>query len=1712
MKKSTRILSVILALTMLLGIFSVMGSAYQAYRGSAITGAAGYDDLDKPKFTTEQYASMALEELEKLLAKSNIKLSPDDLLNLTEEGLDLTSINKAIASVGAIYTNVSGLLSIAGDAKNLSIDALYVGHNRNGGNGTLITRGATGNTSDTDVILAVVQFLEDNKGILTSYVGHTLQLGALTGLVGDYLFDVRQLAFKALYHLMNDEFDILDGDINEVPYNVAENSGDLDALLGDLLNYALFGNHKLVGGSYVLPNPEDYEGFLWEYIGDLPTATITQIINDCNIVNTTTNAYDFIEKLILNAFNYIAVPLLNDVTRPWLRETCGVVYDKSKVNNPDYPNYDGEPYEEGDLDPQLAAIFDVEGMHIPAYNASDYASGTTFISNFNTYFGTVLECVLNGSAAQGDWVWDNSQGDKLLLKNICSVAKWILKQAGDKFFEPYISVPGSAEIEGWNEQQTVAFVLRVILNESVSWMYIDDNQQTIADVCYAAVEQLAWQDLPQLTYTKPVKTGTDAEYYSALVDQMLDILMDIAAYNINQNIDMVVGSNGKAKNRTASSPASNAGSGLLEYSNNYELLAVQIATWAVHNYAGMLTAQGCTFENINTDPNNNGTVGGVTAAQVWADVDTIINALIPIKGNGAWIHGDIANQNLVIKSLLFDFIINPILNINDISNVEKILSRNTSGALATNTVKKALLDVVVNVVNAIFPGTTGNLVFNDFDGLVVNSKLAVIIGNLIDSLHAHAADWVNVALPVVCDLLDLTDAQSFGEMECYMPEIVSVADAASMSFQVYNGCSGINTGYTSATGAFQQDQLYVYDITGVTATSTSGSVGINGLSAGQTLDGGAAKTITLAGSNIVKDSIITLTIRYKVKNETGGYLAGGKELACTRYCYVDTTDKDDSDNRVDSAAGNGYTLKAAPSVYANKGRSLSDALGYAVAVKDDAGGQKTLRISNVSTSAEWIELNPEAVVTTDADAGMTYTVNPFKVKDGYVRLDESYNRANVNSSNFATYGSTEEGATARAIDLYTRNANGYTYTKVSQSAQYDATETYYTYNTNVAGQVNGKNVDEAGNIVIGNGGYTATFTLTTPTGSATKTVAIFLYDDKGLASLYNNAVDANRQSDQFTNANTEFNNYKSALDAAGLLVLDPKTVAEFPNKLSQYPTAYANLYQAITALDAKAATTGVDDLKEAIAGFVANQANAGENYSNNYYFNDASQLNSAFLADGNEPETTGWNNVQYWATAANKGTDSRYAYSYFGVRDFVAHDYKKFRDARNSAQGIIDSQIVYPPVEPVNPGANASVYEYNKYQEELAAYNEAYTQYIINEANIPALNSVSVAYALSMVNLTGSRLIPLDADKSKLSAFRTTYKVDSQGNYSASTWKEYSLAKTFADYTLADSSAVPSQVTEALSQYVRAYKRLCNGVDYTNLDAAIIDALAVLGRSVSDVAAVISTLDSDYSDVEEIVATLTAQDYTEASARAFATALVEGIDLRADDLGDSTANENAVDTAAAKLAAATNGLEIAAAGDPVIEFFDPDTDPDAYDEYLARGVFMRDDFAVTFVPYLENTYSEMYFEDQSVNFIAGVGSFYYDGEPTDVFMNLENCYAVWTDNEGNYSTGSYITIYTDENCETEIATYYIMLYGDFDGDAEIGTLDGLALRANVDEYMWDGDPVHFAMACAGDVDGDTDTGTLDAMIIKQVASGTLTINQDYDNHWSEGDTGPFEEV
>lgn len=112
LKKSTRILAVLMAFAMLIGSFSVVGSAYQAYKGEAIKDS--YNDIDTPTFTTEQYASMGLDELDRMLAEENL------FLNVYVGSLDLRSVDSTLTSAVSLVESLpSTLLSLLKDAKEL---------------------------------------------------------------------------------------------------------------------------------------------------------------------------------------------------------------------------------------------------------------------------------------------------------------------------------------------------------------------------------------------------------------------------------------------------------------------------------------------------------------------------------------------------------------------------------------------------------------------------------------------------------------------------------------------------------------------------------------------------------------------------------------------------------------------------------------------------------------------------------------------------------------------------------------------------------------------------------------------------------------------------------------------------------------------------------------------------------------------------------------------------------------------------------------------------------------------------------------------------------------------------------------------------------------------------------------------------------------------------------------------------------------------------------------------------------------------------------------------------------------------------------------------------------------------------------------------------------------------------------------------------------
>ena len=162
MSNAKRFLSVILAMIMVLSTLVIGASAYSAYKDSALTN---YNKLDKPILTTNQYASAAVDELDRMLGKEQIQLDSSELYGLGS--LDLTSVDATMTSVydfvnGTSFQSLKGLL---GDLSKLNANAFATVRRTN--------------SEDINILYAVFQFLYDNKDLFVSFVDGSINMGSI---------------------------------------------------------------------------------------------------------------------------------------------------------------------------------------------------------------------------------------------------------------------------------------------------------------------------------------------------------------------------------------------------------------------------------------------------------------------------------------------------------------------------------------------------------------------------------------------------------------------------------------------------------------------------------------------------------------------------------------------------------------------------------------------------------------------------------------------------------------------------------------------------------------------------------------------------------------------------------------------------------------------------------------------------------------------------------------------------------------------------------------------------------------------------------------------------------------------------------------------------------------------------------------------------------------------------------------------------------------------------------------------------------------------------------------------------------------------------------------------------------------------------------------------------------------------------------------------
>ena len=1009
MKKMKRLLAIILASLLILSSATAGASAYQAYKDGALTN---YDFTDTVVLTTEQYASALLDYADKALAKANFTM---DLSILGK--LDATSIDNALSSVYKLINGNKAILWMAGDLNSVKVSA--------------IKDPRRSNTTDVEVIKALLQFLAENKGIVKKAVvggvGSSKRDGGISlGVANSFVkvdLNVEVMLREMIWGLA-------------YPNTEYNSSATVDSMLQVIIQNALAGVKEI---------PESVRNLV-----DL---------------NSTKSTYDFIEDLLQAAYNDIAVPMLNDQTMKWL----GQEIDKDTTGT-------------------LAGLFNRD------FRVSPYTvpAGITLVAELNNIAGGIVNGLLKN---YNGWVsGDNSK----LTDNVVAVARYILKETGGYFFpdwQKHIATP--EEIDAMSKEELIAYIARSVVNASVGYMYIPEDVTTVVGVAWEAVKQLMAQFLPERDYSGYPKT----------VQGILDMLADYVAYNVNPGIDLNAGNLKKA----------------LNYGDGMDKMLTTAVQWLAADpqfYTGLLPST------------------AIDTSDGWKALDDIFFKLL----DKTVLPAKFANSGseTILKDIVYS-ILNGLLVDQDLTCISDLFVKNESGVFATQTLKQSIVRLVTDILNAVLPGTVTKT-YGSLNEIVSNSELGSIVENLLGSLNSNRDNLVPPIVNIVAQVMKLTDKSKFGQMEFSGPTRAS--DAYTVT--IYNGSKGINRGYTDKNGKFTQDALYKYRIAGVSATAytaagAGSNVSVSGVSAGDIINGGDSKTLTVSKPGTT-DTVVVLTVGYFILTESGDSLTGDTPLYASFYTYYCADTNDDSEprdkNEGGNNKGNNHTAYIAKAGFIGSSDEL-DAIGDVKVrverpdtgiwsnTEDASIKQNASTFGNISNFFEDTEFYVEK---TTKDGG-NYTQTLWRAKSGAKRADLADGVYNIGYSFYATK---------------TKNSGG--------------TETY------------------------------------------TGTIPVYVYNDYSVPTKYSQYSGEQRQRANYSaDADAEWAAYQSALIMAANYALRPKLKANFDNAsyMAQYKVIADNLDAAAAALDKKVVSASVDSLKTAVEA-----VQGKENAANAVYWDD----------------------------------------------------------------------------------------------------------------------------------------------------------------------------------------------------------------------------------------------------------------------------------------------------------------------------------------------------------------------------------------------------------------------------------------------------------------------------------------------------------------------------
>lgn len=428
MSSFKKFISVILAMALTWSVLAVgANAAYTSYKDSAI--ATQFNGIDEPVLTTAQYASAACDELDRMLNKADIT---QDVYVGT---LDLTSLDAAFDSIYTLVNSsaFNAASSMLGDLKDLDADALKS-----------IRRGTTGKT-DTDVIYCILQFLYDNKGLISSFIDGSLDAGKILPMFIDLdKFNVNTMAKSYLYEY------IYSG--QKAPTDISTYS--IDTMVQQLID-------NIVVNGYTKEDGTTVEGLIPALSG------YTDISSG--------STYDFLDNALKVVYNGYAVNLLNTTVKAKIQEYLATT--------------EGAKY---------AAYINAD-YTVPAYTFTS----TRFIDDLNNVVGSIITAVLNTNL---DFTWQ-SGSLSTILTNVVNFAKKIFTSKANPI-AGLTNLKTEAELNAMTTKEVCAYAFRVGAN-LVSGVSVPETCTTIREVASEFLKDFMATEVPDRDYSSYPSDNTD---------------------------------------------------------------------------------------------------------------------------------------------------------------------------------------------------------------------------------------------------------------------------------------------------------------------------------------------------------------------------------------------------------------------------------------------------------------------------------------------------------------------------------------------------------------------------------------------------------------------------------------------------------------------------------------------------------------------------------------------------------------------------------------------------------------------------------------------------------------------------------------------------------------------------------------------------------------------------------------------------------------------------------------------------------------------------------------------------------------------------------------------------------------------------------------------------------------------------------------------------